>query len=126
LGGAGHRRPRGQGKPGHGLKPTQRCHRPGTDVKPKGVRGALMPEPNRPRGPGRGTRGGPERLAPFGRDRQVALGGEGIGWAVGVGGPQLAGDEEPLDNLGLVHEGDDPPRGAAPRKPCRGGILHLQ
>lgn len=55
----------------------------------------------------------------------MAPGGEGLGWAVGVGGPEPEVGEDLLDDLRLVNEGDDPRRAATLWKEQRIGLIDL-
>ncbi len=57
---------------------------------------------------GRATRGGPELPPAFGWDPAVTPGGEGLGEAVGVGGPEAEVGEGLCYNRGLVKECKDP------------------
>jgi len=54
----------------------------------------------------------------------VAPGGEGLGWAVGVGGSEAEVGEDLFDDRGLVNEGDDLKGAAALRAEQRIGLMN--
>ena len=55
----------------------------------------------------------------------MAAGGEGLGWAVGVDGPEPEVGEDLRDDLGLVKECNDPHRAATAGAQQGIGLIHL-